>query len=259
MDVSASQNDAAASDIPRDADRMELAPWPQRALPEGVAGREPRFQVVFADAVLQDIRDHGLSSPEIEVCGVLVGNIYHDASGPYCHIRANIRGNHAEGRNAQVTFTADTWTHIQQTMDSQYPDDRIVGWYHTHPGFGIFLSGMDLFIQENFFGEPWQVAFVDDPIGTDRGVFVWEQNVSVRRPHLVAITAPPTAPAAPPAPAMSPMDALIASARARTAQRRTPPKRSRNLSVLFILLVLIAAAAVLFWHHFARHLGFHRP
>jgi hypothetical protein len=70
-------------------------------------------------------------------------------------------------------------------MDSRYPDDRIVGWYHTHPGFGIFLSEMDLFIQNNFFNEPWQIAYVDDPKGGDRGAFVWEKGAAVRRPYLI--------------------------------------------------------------------------
>ena len=35
---------------------------------------------------------------------------------------------------------------------------KIVGWYHTHPGFGVEFSEMDLFIQQNFFGGPAQIA-----------------------------------------------------------------------------------------------------
>ena len=49
----------------------------------------------------------------------------------------------------------------------------MIGWYHTHPGFGIFLSDMDVFICDNFFNLPWQVAFVYDPLGGDEGNFVW--------------------------------------------------------------------------------------
>src|SRR3712207_9565583 len=50
------------------------------------------------------------------------------------YIEANIRGNFASGRAAQVTFTAKTWQHIQDVLDKDYPDMRILGWYHTHPG-----------------------------------------------------------------------------------------------------------------------------
>jgi hypothetical protein len=61
-------------------------------------------------------------------------------------------------------------------MDRDYPDKRILGWYHTHPGFGIFLSDMDVFIQENFFPEPWQAAFVYDPKAKEEGIFLWKQG-----------------------------------------------------------------------------------
>ena len=117
--------------------------------------------------------------------GVLVGRVARDAFGPFLHITGSIRGTQAEQRAAQVTFTAETWEKIHAEMDQRDPADRIVGWYHTHPGFGIFLSGMDLFIQDNFFNRPEQVAFVYDPIGGDEGVFVWRAGRSVREPHLV--------------------------------------------------------------------------
>lgn len=177
---------AAQSDPPpRDADAIPANQWLRRNMPRGVTGRTNAFQVVFASTVIDDIRAHGLSSPDAEVCGVLVGNVYTDNHGPWCRVTANIRGNGAAGRNAQVTFTGETWAHINHLMDTQHREERIVGWYHTHPGFGIFLSEMDLFIQENFFGEPWQIAYVDDPKGGDQGVFVWEKGAAVRRQHLV--------------------------------------------------------------------------
>ena len=70
-------------------------------------------------------------------------------------------------------------------MDKDHPDARIVGWYHTHPGFGIFLSGMDLFIQDNFFNLPWQVAFVYDPTSEEEGLFVWHAGKSEPEPFLL--------------------------------------------------------------------------
>lgn len=158
---------------------------PEKEIPRLTSAREPRFQVVIGRSVLEDIRTHGRSEPEIEVCGVLVGNVYRDQSGPYLHIEANIRGNNATGKAAQVTFTADTWNHIQKVMEEQYDEDRIVGWYHTHPGFGIFLSDMDLFIQNNFFGEAWQVAYVYDPKSNEQGLFLRRGGQTIREKFLV--------------------------------------------------------------------------
>jgi proteasome lid subunit RPN8/RPN11 len=203
-----------------------LAPWLDADAPPA-GSNAPALHVVFAQDVIDDIRAHGRATPDVEVCGVLVGNVYQDDDGSGCYVAANIRGNGAEGRNAQVTFTSDTWAHINTMMDTKYADERIVGWYHTHPGFGIFLSEMDLFIHQNFFGEPWQIAYVDDPQGGDCGVFVWEKGALVRRP-------------------------LRIEPRADEGPKNARPARWRRMTlwavlVLFVLGLLIAAALV--WGH----------
>jgi proteasome lid subunit RPN8/RPN11 len=230
--------ESARPDARRDADRMDVRELPVRSLPQSMLmSRSNKFQVIFADGILEDIRKHGTGSPDIEVCGVLVGTIYRDDFGPYCYIKANIRGQAAPGRDTQVTFTSETWTLIHETMDSKYTDDRIVGWYHTHPGFGIFLSGMDLFIQDNFFNEPWQVAFVDDPKGGDRGVFVWQNGLSVRRQHLVEAD-----------PAKASLDSIAAAARIRTVQRALNTLKLKFRWLLFIAIVWnILLVAGLLW------------
>ena len=227
-----------APPAPRDANAIPMNQWLRRAMPKSVTGRSAGFQVLFASGVIDDIRAHGLSSPEAEVCGVLVGNVYCDNRGPWCRVVANIRGNGAAGRNAQVTFTGETWAHINQLMDTKYREDRIVGWYHTHPGFGIFLSEMDLFIQENFFGEPWQIAYVDDPKGGDRGAFVWEKGAAVRRAHLVE---PPSA-AAQAAESAKAIDAVASEARARFEKR---DRRSRRGKLLRRTAGALALAALI--------------
>lgn len=233
-----------APEAPRDADRIPTNQWLRRAVAKGTSGRIAGFQVVFAAGVVEDIRAHGVASPDAEVCGVLVGNVYSDDRGPWCRVGANIRGNGAAGRNAQVTFTAETWSHINSLMDTKYRDDRIVGWYHTHPGFGIFLSGMDLFIQENFFGEPWQIAYVDDPKGGDRGVFVWEKGSAVRRAHLIE----PLSGAAQSAASAKAIEDLAVTARDRFDQREQRAARRkwlrRTVSGVTLLALLTLAGLI---------------
>jgi proteasome lid subunit RPN8/RPN11 len=114
---------------------------------------------------------HAMLEPEVEVCGVLVGRLAHDAHGDYVHITDVIRGEAAKQEGAQVTFTHDTWNHIHGEMDRQFSDREIVGWYHTHGGFGVFLSEMDTFIHENFFSASHQVAYVYDPLAGEEGFF----------------------------------------------------------------------------------------
>jgi hypothetical protein len=49
----------------------------------------------------------------------------------------------------------------------------MVGWYHTHPSWGVFLSSLDMFICQNFFNRPLDLALVIDPCRQDRGFFQW--------------------------------------------------------------------------------------
>jgi proteasome lid subunit RPN8/RPN11 len=169
----------------RDVSSIDPAQYPARELPRIRDLRKPGFQAVIARSALNDMHRHGRSQRDVEVCGVLVGNVYHDEQGPYLYVEASIKGDHAAGKTAQVTFTAETWNHINDEMERNYVGRKILGWYHTHPGFGIFLSEMDLFIQNNFFPEPWQVAHVYDPKSSEEGLFVWKNGQATRDPFLV--------------------------------------------------------------------------
>lgn len=129
--------------------------------------------VVTVDGeVVRRIRQHARSSLSAEICGVLIG---HDRPGRI-EVQASIAGANAEEAGAHVTFTQDTWEHIYQVKDKEYPNDRIVGWYHSHPGFGIFLSDHDTFIHKNFFASPGQVAWVFDPHSDEEGCFGWVEG-----------------------------------------------------------------------------------
>jgi len=157
-----------------DVSQIEL-----QAIPEGVfPAAYPRadFRVCLTPSAHQDILAHSRTDTSIELCGVLVGRVFKDSFGPFAVIEDIVRGENAENRGAQVTFTHATWAHVFREMEEKYPDKRIVGWYHTHPGFGIFLSPMDMFIQENFFNLPWQTAFVVDPLSGGEGLFVWRDG-----------------------------------------------------------------------------------
>lgn len=125
--------------------------------------------VVMEAEVARKIRQHARTSMKAEVCGVLIGSTDDDRTV----IEACIAGINAAQGGAHVTFTQDTWEHIYKIKDQQYPDAKIVGWYHSHPGFGVFLSEHDLFIHENFFSSPQQVAWVYDPHTDEEGCFGW--------------------------------------------------------------------------------------
>jgi proteasome lid subunit RPN8/RPN11 len=125
--------------------------------------------LIVDSEVVRLIRQHARSSGTTEVCGVLIGQ----DRDQRVEVGACIEGQNADEAGAHVTFTQDTWEHIYAVKDKKYPNERIVGWYHSHPGFGIFLSDHDTFIHKNFFSSPGQVAWVFDPQSDEEGCFGW--------------------------------------------------------------------------------------
>jgi proteasome lid subunit RPN8/RPN11 len=117
---------------------------------------------------------HVFNNSDREVGGVLVG--YKSRRGSLPYVFGAIAAMAADEQRATLTFTQDSWEHVHRVMETEYPDGEIIGWYHTHPGFGIFLSEHDLFIHRNFFSDESQVAQVIDPHSGEEGVFTWENG-----------------------------------------------------------------------------------
>jgi proteasome lid subunit RPN8/RPN11 len=145
----------------RETARSEKLTWRKFPGPRnaGVALRVAVDRTPYAELIA-----HAKESLDVEVCGVVVGQVCEDDEGTFVHIEAIVRGAKASQASTHVTFTQATWNAIHQTLERDYPKLKIVGWYHTHPGFGVEFSDMDLFIQKNFFSGPTQIALVTDPL-----------------------------------------------------------------------------------------------
>jgi proteasome lid subunit RPN8/RPN11 len=122
------------------------------------------LRVAVDRAAYAELIAHAKSSLEKEICGVLVGSICEDEQGIFVHVAAIVRGAAASHGSTHVTFTQETWNGIHATLERDYPKLQMVGWYHSHPGFGVEFSEMDLFIQKNFFPGSTQIALVIDPL-----------------------------------------------------------------------------------------------
>ena len=168
---------AAPAGPQTDVGQIELGGLPIEQFP---TARVDEYRVAIAEGAFRDIRRHAESDTSVELCGVLAGKLLKDDTGPFLLVQEAISGANTRRTGSQVTFTHETWDQIHSRMADDFPDLAIVGWYHTHPGFGIFLSDMDQFIQDNFFNLPHQVAFVYDPKSDERGLFIWRGGKSSR-------------------------------------------------------------------------------
>jgi proteasome lid subunit RPN8/RPN11 len=160
-----------------DGEQVRLDDWSGRKRPvrrrfTGPEGVEVGLRVSFERSAYADVVMHAKESLEKEICGVLVGEVCEDDAGLFVEVKAAIRGKGAQQERAHVTFTQETWNSIHKEKDERYPRLSIVGWYHSHPGFGVEISEMDRFIQENFFSSETQVGFVTDPLSGEVALII---------------------------------------------------------------------------------------
>lgn len=135
---------------------------------------ESQLVIDLPPQVQGEIEEHCASTTINEVGGFLVGTIDDDAGAT--RIVAAIPATAAAASQVSLTFTHEVWEDVLNQVQSDYPGQKIVGWYHSHPGFGLFLSDYDSFIQENFFSTPGQVALVVDPVEGSLGWFRWHEG-----------------------------------------------------------------------------------
>lgn len=131
--------------------------------------------------VMRDMEAHAQTDKTVELGGVMLGGQFEDEDGnKFVLISDSLRAEHYEATKGSFKFTHETWEKISRQRD-EFPDDvQMVGWYHTHPDWGVFLSGMDMFICDNFFNRPLDLALVIDPCRDDRGWFMWTGDPSKR-------------------------------------------------------------------------------
>lgn len=132
--------------------------------------------------VYEQIHKFSANKTENEHGGILIGRVLNEMGKENTIIEGFIEAKYNTATPTTLTFTHQTWEYFHTEIDRKFKDKKIVGWIHTHPNFGIFLSENDRFIQQNFFTDSNQVAYVVDPIQNDEGFFFWINDKLERCP-----------------------------------------------------------------------------
>lgn len=133
-------------------------------------------KVYIRQDVYKSIERFSSSNTTKELGSILFGDYCEALNNTHVVISEYIEAKHTDASASTLTFTHETWDYVNSEHDKHYPKLRMLGWQHTHPNYGIFLSSYDMFIQENFFNMAFQVAYVVDPIQNMRGFFQWKNG-----------------------------------------------------------------------------------
>lgn len=104
---------------------------------------------------------HAKSGGNIEVMGVMQGKVQGDT-----FIVIDAFALPVEGTETRVNAAAEAYEYMvdfQETAKSAGRKENIVGWYHSHPGYGCWLSGIDVGTQmtNQRYQEPFLAVVID--------------------------------------------------------------------------------------------------
>lgn len=135
-------------------------------------------KILVRKSALAAAKAHAEEDVRNEVGGILLGDYYTTEEGERIALIAGIvRARKARQRPASLNFTPEAWADVWRLIDGdeEYGADemqwKMMGWYHTHPNFGIFFSGADHTVHDPHFTHPCHVALVIDPCRREYGFF----------------------------------------------------------------------------------------
>ena len=160
----------------------KAAPFPTERLIHWVPAAGPQSgkgaATLMSQDVLQSVNREVMASLTHEVGGFLLGNRYRcpNSGRQYIIIDQYSAARFTESTNVSLSFTAEAWARLDDELTGKFSGKLLLGWYHSHPGIGIFLSPADVQIHEQRFHDAWQVALVVDPQTGKAGLFGWSDG-----------------------------------------------------------------------------------
>merc|ERR1719162_1198484 len=126
--------------------------------------------IYISSLALLKMLKHGRAGVPMEVMGLMVGEFVDD----YMVVVTDVFAMPQSGTGVSVEAVDPVFqTRMLDMLKQTGRPEMVVGWYHSHPGFGCWLSGVDINTQQSFEAlNQRAVAVVVDPIQSVKGKVV---------------------------------------------------------------------------------------
>jgi len=135
---------------------------------------EEKYKIFINYLTIAKAMKHGLKDTINEMGGLLIGNIYSDKRIDddflYLDIKTILPVSRM-GLQKKFTFSEEEFDKLTEEVKEKFPEDRIVGWYHSHPGWGVELSPDDQDTHVSFFNADWYVLLIVESVAKDFAIF----------------------------------------------------------------------------------------
>ena len=148
--------------------RIEEDSYPGKSLGAFIAEPpvpEPRISILIHEGIYRHLAETRAFSNRYEEGGFFVGMVYANEKLPngfIIEIRDAINAEHFGASFSHLNFTGESFAQIKKLIREQRPEEKILGWYHTHlfsaDALDIGLSRVDLQLHNTTFLNIWQVA-----------------------------------------------------------------------------------------------------
>ena len=127
-------------------------------------------KIHISSLALLKMLKHGRAGVPMEVMGLMLGEFVDD----YTVVCVDVFSMPQSGTGVSVEAVDPVFqTEMIEMLKQTGRPEMVVGWYHSHPGFGCWLSGVDINTQQSFEAlNQRAVAVVVDPIQSVKGKVV---------------------------------------------------------------------------------------
>src|SRR5216117_4372805 len=133
---------------------------PGATSPGGKSTSRSPYPIFFQQEAVIALQEHLKSSPTQAIFGFLIGDLYRDPENGalYTIIDKTLKLSQPIYGDKTEVVVSRLWDRMQEQLKKAA--GTLLGWYHSHPGQGGFLTAHDVETHEKFFTDPWQVAIL---------------------------------------------------------------------------------------------------
>lgn len=127
-------------------------------------------KIIISSLALLKMLKHGRAGVPMEVMGLMLGSFVDE----YTTYVVDVFAMPQSGTGVSVEAVDPVFqTNMLEMLKQTDRTENVVGWYHSHPGFGCWLSGVDVNTQQAFEKlDERNIAVVVDPIQSVKGKVV---------------------------------------------------------------------------------------
>ncbi len=154
---------------------------PHKSLLESTYAQNQNFTIYILKSAYDQMREQINTNPNIETGGVLVGYPFKEVNRDteFVIITSVIEQKGEKSNAYHFKVLPEEIIRSRKLLDEIHPGLLFAGWYHSHPGHGVFLSSQDKEIVRSIYDSSWQLSIVFDSISGKEGFFIGPEGIQI--------------------------------------------------------------------------------